>query len=296
MAAGLDEVFLRRLELLRLRLAQRSPGQLRGIHKARRSGQGMVFADYRSYAPGDDIRHIDWPTYLRLDRLMLRLFEEEADQPTYLFIDTSASMDFGTPNKFAFACQLVAALAYVALSKMDRVSLIAYAAQAQQPLLARLGKNQFNAALHYLNRLQAGGGTDLEATLRGFFAGPRARGVVLIASDFQQDKDVDGAFQLLRRLRQQVVLLHIDCPDERAPDLASFVSNELSLIDAESGASITCAATPQLVAGYRAARDEFAADLQRRCAAFAWSYVAAPADQPLEQLLLRDLRDSGLLR
>ena len=72
--------FLRKLDLLTLVTRNRAHGQLRGMHRSRRVGTGMVFADYRPYSEGDDIRHIDWGIYLRLDRLILRLFEEEADR------------------------------------------------------------------------------------------------------------------------------------------------------------------------------------------------------------------------
>ena len=87
----------------------------------------MIFTDYRPYSPGDDTRNLDWGTYLRLDRLILRLFEEEADLPVYIFVDASRSMGFGAPSKFDYARRLAAAMAYVALVNHDRVSLVAFA-------------------------------------------------------------------------------------------------------------------------------------------------------------------------
>src|SRR5690242_9938920 len=84
-----SDAFLRKLDLLALVNRDRAHGQLRGMHRSRRVGTGMVFADYRPYSEGDDIRHIDWGIYLRLDRLILRLFEEEADVPVYIFVDAS---------------------------------------------------------------------------------------------------------------------------------------------------------------------------------------------------------------
>ena len=73
----------------------------------------MVFTDYRPYSSGDDTRNLDWGSYLRLDRLVLRLFEEEADFPIYVLLDASASMDFGQPSKFDLARRIAAAMAYV---------------------------------------------------------------------------------------------------------------------------------------------------------------------------------------
>ena len=99
------EDFLRRLEHLTLRHAPAARGHLRGVHRSRRMGSGMVFTDYRPYTQGDDTRNLDWGIYLRLDRLILRLFEEEADLPVYLFVDASQSMVFGEPVEVRLRAQ-----------------------------------------------------------------------------------------------------------------------------------------------------------------------------------------------
>ena len=88
------EDFLRRLEHLNVVTRKPAAGHLRGSHRSRRTGTGMVFADYRQYSSGDDTRNLDWGIYMRLDRLILRLFEEEADLPVYVFIDSSACWIF----------------------------------------------------------------------------------------------------------------------------------------------------------------------------------------------------------
>ena len=77
----LDESFLRKLDVLSVVTRRPVHGQLRGAHRSRRTGAGMVFTDFRPYSVGDDIRNIDWGIYLRMDRLILKLFEEEADLP-----------------------------------------------------------------------------------------------------------------------------------------------------------------------------------------------------------------------
>ncbi|MGH6630239.1 MAG: DUF58 domain-containing protein, partial [Burkholderiales bacterium] len=159
----LSDDFLRRLERLALITRRPVAGHLRGQHRSRRTGAGMVFTDYRPYSPGDDTRHLDWGTYMRLDRLILRLFEEEADLPIYIFVDASRSMEFGTPSKFDFARQFAAALAYIGLINHDRVSLVAFADGVVQELPARRGKNQLWRTLHFLDRVSPAGGTSLQA-------------------------------------------------------------------------------------------------------------------------------------
>ena len=134
-----SDAFLRKLDMLALAARNRAHGQLRGMDRSRRVGTGMVFADYRPYTEGDDIRHIDWGIYLRMDRLILRLFEEEADQPVYLFVDSSLSMDFGSPNKLDYARRLAGALAYVALLNHDRVNVSSFAESLGDTLPTRRG-------------------------------------------------------------------------------------------------------------------------------------------------------------
>jgi len=135
-----SEEFLRQLEHLAVVTRRPAAGHLRGHHRSRRTGTGMVFTDYRPYSPGDDTRNLDWGTYMRLDRLILRLFEEEADMPIYLFVDVSRSMGFG--GKFDFARRFAAALAYIGLINHDRVSVVGFADGVLEEMPARRGKNQ----------------------------------------------------------------------------------------------------------------------------------------------------------
>ncbi|MCK4601697.1 MAG: DUF58 domain-containing protein, partial [Phycisphaerae bacterium] len=111
-----DEAFLARLERLHLiakRMAARGPS---GPRRSRRLGDGLEFADHRAYAPGDDIRFIDWPYYARMERLLLRLFHEHSESDVAILFDASASMaPGGVMEKFDYARRAAAALAYVAM-------------------------------------------------------------------------------------------------------------------------------------------------------------------------------------
>src|SRR5438034_1942521 len=117
---------LRRLEQFQLLAARRAKSSARGERRSRARGQSVEFADYRSYVPGDDFRYLDWNLYGRLERLFLKLYEEERELPVRIFLDASESMTFGEPRKFDFARQVAAAVGYVALSGFDRVSVIPF--------------------------------------------------------------------------------------------------------------------------------------------------------------------------
>src|SRR5258708_33828309 len=124
--ALLTPELLRRLEQFQLLAARRAKSSSKGERRSRARGQSVEFADYRNYVHGDDFRYLDWNLYGRLERLFLKLYEEERELPGRIFLDASESMTFGEPRKFDFARQVAAAMGYVALSGFDRVSVIPF--------------------------------------------------------------------------------------------------------------------------------------------------------------------------
>src|SRR5437899_5824552 len=114
--------FLARLEQLRVKTRREYMGAGKGAHMSPRRGSSLEFSDFRHYSDGDDFRYIDWGLYGRTDKLYIKLFKEEEDLLTYIFIDASASMGFPERDrKFESAVATALALAYVALASGDRV-------------------------------------------------------------------------------------------------------------------------------------------------------------------------------
>src|SRR6516162_8262087 len=128
--ALLTPELLRRLEQFQLLAARRAKSSAKGERRSRARGQSVEFADYRTYVHGDDFRYLDWNLFGRLERLFLKLYEEERELPVRIFLDASESMSFGEPRKFDFARQVAAAIGYVALSGFDRVSVVPFPAPA----------------------------------------------------------------------------------------------------------------------------------------------------------------------
>src|SRR5450631_1757380 len=119
-----DDDFQRKLEYLSLVSRRVFAGRLRAERRTKKSGSGVEFADHRAYQPGDDLRYLDWNVYQRFNKLLLRLYEEEEDLAIYFIIDASASMAFGNAKKLKYAKRVCAALAYVGLANLDRVSIV----------------------------------------------------------------------------------------------------------------------------------------------------------------------------
>src|SRR3954470_16072215 len=122
MSALLTPDLLRRLEQFQLLAARRAKSSAKGERRSKARGQSVEFADYRNYVAGDDFRYLDWNLFGRLDKLFLKLYEEERELPVRIFVDASESMTFGTPPKFDFARQVAAAVGYAALCGFDRVT------------------------------------------------------------------------------------------------------------------------------------------------------------------------------
>jgi hypothetical protein len=119
-----DDEFQRKLDYLALVSRRVFSGRMRAERRTKKSGSGVEFADHRDYQPGDDFRYLDWNVYQRFERLLLRLYEEEEDLAIYFIVDTSASMGFGDGEEAPLRQAVCAALAYVGLANLDRVSIV----------------------------------------------------------------------------------------------------------------------------------------------------------------------------
>ena len=130
MALRFEDDFLKKLEYLHVVSKRAFAGQNRADRLTPKRGRGLEFADHRPYAPGDDFRHIDWKAYKRLNRLLLRLFDEERDLPIYLMLDASRSM--AEPAKFDMARRIAAALCYIGLAHLDRLTILPFGARPRR--------------------------------------------------------------------------------------------------------------------------------------------------------------------
>jgi len=288
----LSEQFLQQLD--RLRLATRRPvrGMLRGLHRSSRQGTGMEFADYREYVEGDDLKNVDWRTFMRLDRLVVKLFVEEADLPVYLFVDASASMGFGAPPAFPHAVRLAAALSHIALANMDRVSLVAASDDGVKMLTGLRGVGQTWPALDFLGKLAPSGAGGLARAFRNFFAAPRPVGLAIVVSDFLDSGGFEPPLDVLRSRGQDVVLIHVSA---RGTGLEGM-SGEQVLVDSETGEEVTVRLTPAALEDYRRECDRWTGLLQAYCRRQRWSYVEADTARSVESLVLSSLRSQALVR
>jgi uncharacterized protein (DUF58 family) len=287
-----DDVFLRKLERLAVVAKRVAARHGRGERRTRHVGSGIEFADHRDYVQGDDLRHLDWNLYGRLERPLVRLFDEDEDLPVYVLVDTSASMGLGQPSKLALARAVAAALAYVALTNLDRVAVYAATDALESGLGLVRGKAQIHPLLELLGRFQPAGRTNLGAAVTGLVQRHRRRGLVAVISDFYDPVGFERGLDRLRYGRFEPVIVQITAPDEAAPALRG----EVTVVDAETGEERPVTVTPAVAAGYRQRYEARLRGLSRFCRERAIPCFQVTSDHPLEDLVLKVLRTGELLK
>jgi uncharacterized protein (DUF58 family) len=289
----LDPAFLQRLDALSLVSRRRVRGHQRGERRSLVRGRGIEFDDYRAYEPGDDYRYIDWNIASRLDRFFVKLFSEEEDLDVRLLVDTSRSMAAGTPvSKLLLAKQLAAAIAYIGLVNLDRVE-VGLFSSGPGPRLGRLrGRGRAFDLLRFLDRISPEGGTDLGLAVRRLLDASPRRGLLVVISDLLDPHGYEDALLRARHHRMQTFLIHVLADDELAPRL----SGELRLVDVETRRAIDVTMDADALRAYAAARDAFLDGVQRFCFRHGIDYLRTTTSVPAEDLILKYLRQGGLVR
>jgi len=299
-AERFDERFLRKLESLAIltRRSRISFGQIRAERRSRRVGAGIEFADHRDYVPGDDLRYLDWNLYGRMERLLVRLFEEDEDLSIYVLFDASASMGAGTPPKLDLAMQVGAALGYVGLANLDRVSLLPMMQTRDGHLaeglpLAR-GKAHILPWLRFLSQIEARGRTSLAEAMHDFLRRHRGRrrGLVILISDFYDPAGYRQALDLLRYNHFETVVIQISAPEEIRPSLRG----DVTIRDVETGEERELTVSPGLLDEYRRRHAALLRGLAGYCRERGIPCFPIVSDLPFDDVVLRVFRAGGLVR
>ncbi|MCH7471730.1 DUF58 domain-containing protein [bacterium] len=287
----IDAAFLAELEGLRILSRKVFRGQIRGERRSRNKGQSVEFVDYRQYLQGDDIRRIDWNLYGRLERYYIKLFEEEEDLRLYLIIDSSASMDYGNPNKFDHARKLAAALAYIVLSNLETVSVSVFSGGYDVMSTPMRGKGKIHPIIRKLNELEAGGDSQLSAAAARFTAHTRKSGVVCVLSDFFVSEGIDSIAPLLGP-GHQIELIQVLSPEEAKPQL----TGDLELIDAESGGGVEVSMGVHVMRRYHQRLSALQEELKKFALRSGGDYFLCNTAMPMREFIFGMLRTGRLVR
>jgi len=288
----IDKALLEKLERLTLHWQKSFPGLVGGRNASRFSGPGQEFLDHRHFHSGDDYRAVNWRAYLRLEKLLLKLFQVEPRIPVRILIDCSASMGTGNVPKFDYARRLAAALTYVGLVRLDSVYLQAFGDALTGSCNCGGGRHRFLPAVEFLNGLELSEASNFLQVARQFSAAYPQRGLVVVLSDFLDVQDPERPLQYLADLGHELLLIHLWAPEDREPPW----TGELELIDAETGEQIEMDADDQTRRRYTEAFDAYARKLQTLALRSGGRYIGLPANIPVEEAIFGPMMLAGGLQ
>jgi len=265
---------------------------LKGERRSTRKGQSVEFSDFRNYAPGDDLRFIDWNTYARLDKLFLKMFLEEEDLHFYTLIDASRSMDFGTPSKLRYAKQLAAALSFIGLARADRVKIETLGQPAGQSGPVLRGRQSVWRMLDYLDGIEPGQAASLADGVKNFCLRNSGRGILVLISDLMDKQGYESALRYLVSRQMDVYVIQLLSREELDPD----IKGDLKLLDCEDQDVAEITASAPLIKRYKQTLAAFIDGAREFCSRRGMNYLLASNQLPVDQLVSSYLRKRGLVR
>ncbi len=293
----LNDEFFSRLETLALNLRSDLAGYFGGKHLVRTYGQTVEFADYREYMLGDDIRRIDWNLYSRFEKYFLKLFTDERQMHVRIFLDCSASMGKVNEKKAAYAIGVAAALGFLSVHNMDKVSYrLVKKDRAEDPFGTIVGKTTFFKAISRLDATAFEDDCDLSKAVLSCPDTGSNDGLAVIISDFFTDSDWKKAVDYLCYKKRQVLLIRVLTPEEVDPSLQGRVN----LIDAESvdlvdERNLRLRITRSMQDAYAETFKEVTEDMKSFCASRNASFLSVRSDVPIEKMLFGELFRTGLM-
>jgi uncharacterized protein (DUF58 family) len=278
----LDADFVRELGLLRRRLKVDVRSGATGERVARRRGGSAEFQEHRPYAPGDDLRRIDWAAFARSGVPVVKTFRAEEDVVVRLLIDASASLDFGNPRKIEVGRRIAAALAYLALTDSERVQLLVSGPAGGRGLAVVgepvRGRGALHRVLRELSQIEAKGAGSLAAALRGVSERALRPGLLVVLSDFFDPGPIADELGRLRAQGHSLALVQVLSRMELEPEF----EGDLGLVDAETETELSVTMDAAAIEAYLARLAGLVEELRATARRLSGRYVRALTDEPLE--------------
>ena len=272
----IDTSFLDQLRRFNLVINKRVTSTITGPRRSRASGRGLTFKDYRIYAPGDDIRLIDWRVYARTDNFYIKVHEEERNLTVHIIIDKSASMDFGKPmSKFDYASMIGVGFAYLALKDNEKFQFSTFADTLEifQP---KRGMSHLAAMVQHLNSIKPRGYSKLLDTVRQYKKVIGSKSMLVLASDFLVNiEEIREAFSFMGDHEIKIVQV-LDRVEKELK-----MEGDMKLIDSETRGMLRTFISPRLRMEYQQQLDNHCAKIEEVCNTLNVDYNLAITDTPI---------------
>src|SRR5512140_1274619 len=285
--ALLDAQTLSRLQGVKLRARAVMEGVLSGLHKSPHQGQSVEFSEHKEYAPGDELRHLDWKAYGKFDKFYIKRFEHETNLAAVMVIDASASMGYasGPLSKLEVATTLAGALCYLLVRQQDAAGLSIVAGGKISDVPPRAAAGHLATLLGELDQIRAQGTTDLFSAADHLAERLSRRSLVLVFSDLLDDRaDALKRILQLRQRKNDVALFHVV---DRA-ELEFPFDDPTLFLSMEDDRRIEV--NPREIRqSYLEEFGAFLAEVKETCARQDVDYVRVRTDEVLDTVLLRFL-------
>ncbi len=283
---------LSRVERMRLAPVKRLTNRQRGEHLSDKGGTSVDFADYRDYVAGDDLRHIDWNIFSRLNQPYLKLYAHEEDMHCVLILDGSTSMMF--EGKFELARQVAAALGVMGLMNVERVSVYSCTASQKEPVFLPPsgGRASLKRFFSFVEGLTGGGDCTVEAAVEAALRRHRGRGIAVVLSDFLTFGDVVRPFNQLHASGLEIYGIQILAPIEINPEL----TGDLRIVDSENEQTLDISSAGELLGLYHEHRLGLENHLSAECRKRNGRFLSVSSADSIKTVLFDRLLRRGWVR
>ena len=281
----LDPRTLAQLQGLELRARRIVEGYVAGLHRSPYQGFSNEFAEHREYAPGDDLRYVDWKVFGKTDKVYLKQFEEETNLICYLLLDTSESMSYqgpGSPmSKLTYAQCAAASLAYLVLHQRDSVGLVTFDQEVRQLIRPSSSPTQLKQLLTVMEQTTGARKTRTGPIFHDLAERLARRGIVVIVSDLFDDVDqILAGLTHFRHRRHDVILLHVLDPAE-----LDFPFQQVTMFKGLEALGEVVTEPRSLRTAYQEEVRSFLKRVRSGCRARQVDYLTVRTDQPLDTVL-----------
>ena len=289
----ITEELLSQIENLQMLLKNNVAGMFGGNHKSRTYGSSCEFADYRDYVDGDDTTKLDWNAYARFDKLYLKLFLDERQMHTRIYIDASRSMEYGDPGKAQRALLYAATLAYLSVCEMDKVSIYVIKDKAIHEIIrGMVGKEAFLSSINKLEEIVFDGDSFISEAIVPENVG-YGDGLSVIISDFLTDNDYEAAIDHLIGKRRDVFCLQILSMDELSPQ----ARGKVHFFDSENPSLFYRKDIDREIAkAYKRALEYATSRIRDYCNARGADYLLVSAEDKPQDVLFEKFINMGVFR
>ncbi len=289
----IDEFFLGQLEQLGTILKNNVAGMFGGNRRSKNLGSSCEFADYRDYMPGDDVTKIDWNAYARFDKLFQKLYFDERQMHTKIYIDVSRSMVHGNDEKAVAAIKIAAAFAYLSVCEMDKVSIYAIRGSSLEEVVSGMvGKDSYLNCIGKLNELEFDFDSKISEAMVPSSVG-RGDGYSIIISDFLTDENYEAAIDRLAEQKRDILCVQILSREEINPQ----IRGKMHLFDSEDQSRFFRKKIDQdVVRAYKDALKYVTDRIRLYCESRGGQYILAPSYTELSEIFLDKFIDMGVVK